>query len=72
MHIDVAAKLKRKWPAALWEAQQLEPVEAQPVPVPEPASDYIQKRMLHTNDEALVENKAVASLADHSDMTPEL
>ena len=72
MHIDAAAKLTRKWPGVLWEAQQLDPVEAQPVLMPETARGQVQKRMLQTNDEALVENKAVASLADYSDMTPEL
>ena len=56
----------------------LDPVKTIPVPVtPTPAgvecaANIHCKRKLHTNDEALVENKTVARLAGQSDMTPDL
>lgn len=65
-----AGRLTREWPAHLWESWP-DPVKTAYVPPPQQTSRPA-RRTLHTNDEALVDNKAVASLAEQSNMTPEL
>ncbi|KAL0036516.1 hypothetical protein WJX77_010974 [Trebouxia sp. C0004] len=61
-------RLHRTWRAQLWGPVGLDPVEADTQVQPQPHT----QRKLQTNDEALVENKTVASLAGQSDMTPDL
>ena len=67
-----AGKLRRQWPAALWEPLQLKPVAAVPVSPSARGSQPQVAVRLQTNDEALVENRAVASLVSAKDMRPDL
>lgn len=67
-----AGKLSRQWPAALWGPLKLEPVAAVPVSLPQDAPQPRNPVRLQTNDEALVDNKDVASLLNAKDMTPDL
>ena len=67
---SAADKIGRAWPAELWKPLNLEAVVAEPVSVPPSAQQPCAPIRLQTNDEALVENKDVASLVTVPDMTP--
>jgi hypothetical protein len=67
-----AVRLHRTWPAQLLGPLELEPVETVTVLNAQGLPQHHSQRKLQTNDEALVENKTVASLAGQSDMTPDL
>ncbi|KAL0037316.1 hypothetical protein WJX79_001658 [Trebouxia sp. C0005] len=65
-------RLHRTWPAQLWGPLGLDSVEAVTVLNTQGRPQPHSQRKLQTNDEALVENKTVASLAGQTDMTPDL
>ena len=65
-------RLHRTWPAQLWGPLGESPVEAVTVLNVQGREQPRSQRKLQTNDEALVENKTVASLAGQRDMTPDL
>lgn len=67
-----AVRLHRTWPAQLWGPLGLDSVEAVTVLNTQGRPQPHSQRKLQTNDEALVENKTVASLAGQTDMTPDL